>query len=43
MSRWRAFRAGTSKTVLGMAQAVGEFGEVPLEIGEIEHRSQKSL
>jgi hypothetical protein len=33
-------RAGTSKTVLGMAQAVGEFGEVALEVGEVEHRSR---
>ncbi|MFZ9266553.1 MAG: hypothetical protein ACO23P_07350, partial [Vulcanococcus sp.] len=29
---------GTSKTVLGIAQAVSELGEVALEVGEIEHR-----
>jgi len=26
-----------------MAQAVGEFGEVALEIGEVEHRNQQVL
>jgi len=26
-----------------MAQAVGEFGEVALEIGEVEHRSRASV
>jgi glutaredoxin 3 len=37
-SRWRAFSAGTSKTVLGIAQAVSELGKVAFEVGEIEHR-----